>query len=55
MPKPKAPRKTELLDMGSRALQEYREAERRREQWATEHALREQLERLVSRDRKENR
>jgi len=29
MPKPKAPRKSELLDMGSRALAEHEEAQRR--------------------------
>jgi hypothetical protein len=29
MPKPKAPRRTELLDMGARALQEFEEHERR--------------------------
>jgi hypothetical protein len=29
MPKPKAPRKTELLDMGSRTLAEHEEAQRR--------------------------
>jgi hypothetical protein len=55
MPKPKVPRKTELLDMGSRTLKEFGEVERRREAWAEQHALREQLERLIRDDRKEDR
>jgi hypothetical protein len=37
-------RPSRSVDMSSRALAEYREAERRRQEWATEHALREQLE-----------
>jgi hypothetical protein len=39
MPKPKATRRSELLDMGSRALREFLEAERRREQWARDRAV----------------
>jgi hypothetical protein len=47
MPKPRAPKKTELLDMGSRVLAEFEEAQRRRATWAEQRALREQIERLI--------
>ncbi len=47
-------RPSRSVDMGSRTMAELREAERRRAAWATERALREQLERLV-RDRKDGR
>jgi hypothetical protein len=47
MPKPRAPKKTELLDMGSRVLAEFEEAQRRRAAWAEQRALREQIERLI--------
>jgi len=42
------------VDLGSRTLKEYQEAERRRAAWAEEDALREQLERLA-RDQKDER
>jgi hypothetical protein len=46
-------RPSRSVDLGSRTLKEYQEAERRRAAWAEEHALREQLEHLVRDDRKE--
>ncbi len=47
-------RPSRSVDLGSRTLKEYQEAERKRAAWAEEHALREQLERLA-RDRKDER